>query len=65
MKKENGYWVDKNGNKGNIEFYTRQKAIDAAKTLMDCTDCTNCTDCTGAAHFEEQPELFQTKKDRE
>ena len=46
MKKENEYWVDKNGNKWNYKVYTEEQAIKFSGTLINCKNCIDCRDCS-------------------
>ena len=45
MKKLNGYWVDKNNNKWEVDFYTEKEAEKHSKSLVNCIECVNCIDC--------------------
>ena len=42
MKQINGYWVDENNNRWNIEIYTEEEAEKCSKSLVNCYDCDNC-----------------------
>ena len=46
MKRENGYWIDENGNKWYDKKFTEEEAVRLSSALVNCTDCINCTDCT-------------------
>ena len=45
LKQINGYWVDENNNRWNIEIYTEEEAEKCSKSLVNCHDCYNCVDC--------------------
>ena len=45
MKQINGYWVDGNNNRWSCELYTKEKAEEWSKTLVDCDNCDNCDNC--------------------
>ena len=45
MKQINGYWVDENNNRWDIEIYTEEQAEKFSKSLVNCYDCDNCGDC--------------------
>ena len=45
MKKENGFWIDKNRNRWLCAFYAEEKAKELSKTLTRCSGCTNCSHC--------------------
>ena len=45
MKQINGYWVDENNNRWDIEIYTEEQAEKASKSLVNCRNCYNCHDC--------------------
>ena len=45
MKQINGYWVDENNNRWDIEFYTEEAAEKCSKSLVDCENCINCNNC--------------------
>jgi len=58
MKKNGDYWEGKNGNKWSTELYTKEQAIAAEKTLVNCKymvncsycfDCSDCYDCSGCS----------------
>lgn len=42
---ESTYWVDKNNNKWNAKFYTKENAIKCSESLVNCYNCVNCIDC--------------------
>ena len=46
MKTENGYHIDKNGNKWTESIYTLEQAIKFSDTLIDCKNCVNCRSCS-------------------
>ena len=50
MKKVKGYWVDKNRNKWDATFYTKDQALGYSISLYKCKDCINCTDCTNCEY---------------
>ena len=45
LKQINGYWVDENNNRWNIEIYTEEEAEKCSKSLVNCYDCDNCGAC--------------------
>lgn len=45
MKQINGYWVDENNNRWDIEFYTEEEAEKCSKSLVDCENCRDCRNC--------------------
>lgn len=45
MRIENGYYIDDNNNKWNIDRYTEQEATEYSENLTDCRDCTDCKNC--------------------
>ena len=46
MKKVNGFWTDENNNKWDCDYYTKERAIQLSKTLINCRDCRDCLDCS-------------------
>ena len=49
MKQINGYWMDENNNRWNIEIYTEEQAEKCSKSLVNCHDCDNCCNCHGCS----------------
>ena len=45
MKQINGYWVDENNNRWDIEIYTEGQAEKFSKSLVNCHNCRNCSYC--------------------
>ena len=45
IKRVNNYWVDKNNNKWNSLFFTKEEAIVCSGSLISCHDCHDCRDC--------------------
>lgn len=45
MKQINGYWVDENNNRWDIEIYTEGQAEKCSKSLVNCYNCQNCYNC--------------------
>ena len=45
IKQINGYWVDENNNRWDIEIYTEEQAEEFSKSLVNCYNCYNCCDC--------------------
>lgn len=43
IKKQNGFWVDGNGNIWDCKYYSKRDAL--ANKLIDCKNCINCFDC--------------------
>lgn len=37
------FWVDKNNNKWNSRYFSKEEALEASKSLINCTDCVNCS----------------------
>ena len=56
MKNTRWYWVDENNNGWSKERYSKEKAEELSKTLVncancnDCTNCRNCIDCIGCSY---------------
>ena len=47
---DNKYWMDNYGNRWNSNQYTKDEAIAASNTLVDCVGCTDCSYCTDCIH---------------
>ena len=45
MKQINGYWVDENNNRWDIEIYTEEQAEKYSRSLVNCRYCLNCDNC--------------------
>lgn len=54
MRKEGSMWVDtKYNNRWSIHIYTKKEAVEASKTLTDCSGCTNCKDCINCRNCDD------------
>lgn len=45
MKQINGYWMDENNNRWDIEIYTEEQAEKFSKSLVNCYNCISCRNC--------------------
>lgn len=47
IREENGWLIDADNNRAQIEYFgSREAAESALKSLEDCRDCTNCSHCS-------------------
>jgi hypothetical protein len=46
MKKENGYYIDDQGNKWSVNYETEKSAQKKSKSLITCRGCSDCKDCS-------------------
>lgn len=59
MRELNNYWVDKNNNRWSCNIYTKKKAIELSKTLINCRDCRDCRDCS---YCRDNPQRYITPR---
>lgn len=45
LRKINGYWVDKNNNRWDVNEYNYKDAKKISKSMIMCKNCTNCNKC--------------------
>ena len=71
MKQINGYWVDENNNRWDIEIYTEGQAEKFSKSLVNCHNCRNCSycyncdycdNCRYCRNYKLNPQKYTTKK---
>jgi hypothetical protein len=46
METINGYYVDENNNRWNIDYYSIEEAKAASHSLTRCSDCSDCSYCS-------------------
>jgi hypothetical protein len=74
MKKENGYYIDDQGNKWSVNYETEKSAQKKSKSLITCRGCRGCSDCKDCSYcsncngcnlcngFEENPQRITSPK---
>jgi hypothetical protein len=71
MKKENGYYIDDQGNKWSVNYETEKSAQKKSKSLITCRGCSDCKDCSYCSNcsycnlcngFEENPQRITSPK---
>ena len=45
MKTDGNYLIDENGNKWNLNRFTKEQIIEHSQNLVDCHNCTDCIEC--------------------
>ena len=45
MELIDGFYVDSNNNKWDVQIYNEKTARKASKSLVNCVDCKNCVNC--------------------
>lgn len=47
------YWIDQNGNKWDVDLFTRKQAYRYSHSLENCEDCVNCIKCINCKNVKD------------
>ena len=45
LRKKDNYLIDENGNKWNLNRFTKEQIFEYSQTLVNCHNCTDCYEC--------------------